>query len=136
MIERDGTLYQFVATHHAAWTNGDFKRWRQGIPWLIAAIARCHHPVDNPRGRMNLNDFTVNLEFMGKPGQPFAEPRVAGAIALTRYLLARYPTILPIRGHLLRHADINAVDREYCPGPTFPLRQIIETVGGDPARLG
>lgn len=136
VIDRDGTIYQFVSTTKAAWTNGDFAGWRRDIPWLTAAVARCHHLTANPNGRMNLNDFTVNLEFIGKPGLAFTEPQVRRAIELTRYLLARYPTIPPIRGHLLRHADINAVDRAYCPGPTFPLARIIEAVGGDPERLG
>ena len=129
VIGRDGTLWQFVATRHAAWTNSDYANWRQDIPWLHAAIARCQ------RGERNLNDYTVNLEFMGKPGMPFTPAQFDRALELTRYLLGRYPRIRPHRGRLLRHADINAVDRPYCPGPTFPLREIILAVGGDPQQL-
>ncbi len=129
VVERDGTIFQFVSTAHAAWTNGDYRRWRTDIPWLVEAIRRCE------AGERNLNDYTVNVEFMGKPGLLFTEPQVDRAIALTQYLLARYPSIRPLRGHLLRHADINSVDRSYCPGATFPLRRIILAVGGDPDRL-
>ena len=136
VVGRGGTLWQFVATRHAAWTNGDFAGWRRDIPWLEAAIARCWHATLNPSGRFNLNDFTCSIEFIGKPGLPFTPAQFARAVELTRYLLARYPGIEPNRGHLLRHADINAVSRAYCPGPTFPLREIIAAVGGDTGVLG
>jgi N-acetyl-anhydromuramyl-L-alanine amidase AmpD len=126
VIDRDGTPYQFVSTREAAWTNGDYSQWNDNIPWLVAAIARCE------AGQANLNDYTVNLEFVGKPDQAFTEEQVSTAIGLTRYLLAEYPTIRPVRGHLLRHADINGESRPYCPGPNFPLGRIIEAVGGDP----
>lgn len=135
VIGRDGALWQFVATRHAAWTNGDAAQWRRDIPWLQDAIARCYHPTRNPQGAFNLNDFTVNLEFMGKPGMAFTPAQVERAVEITRYLLGRYPGIVPNRGHLLRHADINGASRAYCPGPTFPLREIIIAVGGDPERL-
>lgn len=72
---------------------------------------------------------------MGKPGMPFTPAQVERAVEITRYLLGRYPGIRPDRGHLLRHADINGASRAYCPGPTFPLREIITAVGGDPDRL-
>lgn len=129
VVDRDGTIYQFVRTTGAAWTNGDYQGWRSDIPWLVEAIRRCQ------AGQRNLNDYTVTIEFMGKPGLAFTEPQVERAISLTRYLLARYPSIRPLRGHLLRHADINSVDRPYCPGPSFPLHQIIAAAGGDPNRL-
>lgn len=60
VIGRDGTLWQFVATRHAAWTNGDASQWRRDIPWLQEAIARCYHPTRNPQGEFNLNDFSVS----------------------------------------------------------------------------
>lgn len=136
VVGRDGTLWQFVATRHAAWTNGDFAGWRQDIPWLNAAIARCYHATRNPNGRMNLNDFCCSIEFMGKPGMEFTPAQFVRAVEITRYLLGRYPGIRPNRGHLLRHADINSVSRPYCPGPTFPLGEVIEAVGGDAAVMG
>ncbi|MCC6313897.1 MAG: N-acetylmuramoyl-L-alanine amidase [Thermomicrobiales bacterium] len=135
VVDRDGAIGQFVATIHAAWTNGDIANPRPDLPWLVGAVARCHDPALRPTARGNLNDFCVTIESVGKPGQPFPAAQVERVAALTRYLLARYPTILPRRGRLLRHSDINAVSRGYCPGPSFPLRDIILAVGGDPNDL-
>ncbi|MFT4040380.1 MAG: N-acetylmuramoyl-L-alanine amidase, partial [Thermomicrobiales bacterium] len=126
VVGREGELWQFVPTRHAAWTNGDYANWRRDIPWLQEAIARCQ------RGERNLNDFTCNIEFMGKPGLPFTPAQFDRAVEITRYLLDRYPRIQPHRGRMLRHADINGDTRPYCPGPTFPLRELILAVGGDP----
>jgi len=132
VVERDGTIYQFVGTAKAAWTNGDVAEPRRDLRWLAAAVRRCYHAERNPTGTHNMNDFTITIECMGKPGLPFPPAQIARVVELSRYLLARYPAIRPTRGRLLRHSDINAVGRSYCPGPTFPLREVILTLGGDP----
>ena len=127
VIDRDGTIYQFVATARAAWTNGDYgdaagnRFHRTDIPWLVEAIRRCEHEG------MNLNDFTIAIEHVGKPGLDFTEAQIARSIALSRYAVTKYG-IAPGRHTHLRHADINARDRSYCPGATFPLRRIIDEV--------
>lgn len=130
VVDRDGTILQFVATANASWTNGDVAEPRPDLPWLTRTVGRCA-----PRGPYTMNDFCVTIESVGKPGLPFPAAQVERVVALVRYLLARYPAIRPTRGRLLRHADINAVSRSYCPGPTFPLRAVILAVGGDPDDL-
>lgn len=129
VIDRDGTIYQFVSSAKAAWTNGDFKRPRTDIAWLTAAIAQCW-----PNGPRNLNDFTLNIEHVGTPGNPPTEAQYRSSIALSKYWRDRYD-ITPNRAHLLRHGDINSVDRSYCPGPNFDLARVIRELGGDPADM-
>jgi len=36
------------------------------------------------------------------------------------------------RLHLLRHSDWDDVGRWFCPGPAFPLGQLITDLGGHP----
>lgn len=129
VVGRDGRIEQFVSTTKAAWTNGDYNRARTDIPWLAEAIRRVR-----AEGR-NLNDWTINVEYVGEPGEPLTEAQYAAGVDIDRYCLATYPTIVPVRGHLGRHADVNAVDRPYCPGPAFDLERVIRAVGGDPTRM-
>jgi N-acetyl-anhydromuramyl-L-alanine amidase AmpD len=67
---------------------------------------------------------------MGKPGMAFPPAQIGRVIEIARYLLARYPAIRPQRDRMLRHSDIDAVHRSYCPGPTFPLAEVIAACGG------
>lgn len=124
VVDRDGTIAQFVSTLNAAWTNGVIREPREDLPWLRDAVRRCR-----PHGTANLNDFTVAIESIGKPGAPFPDAQIASVIALARYLTARYPAIRPVRDRFLRHSDIDAVSRSYCPGPTFPLGAVIAACG-------
>jgi hypothetical protein len=126
VIERDGTVHQFVSTLNAPWTNGDVRSPRKDIPWLNAAIAS---------GR-NLNSYTVTIEYVATPTTPPTEAQYQAGIKLARY--CGHPEVYgipPHRGWQLRHADINSVSRPYCPGPQFDLARVIRALGGDPARL-
>jgi N-acetyl-anhydromuramyl-L-alanine amidase AmpD len=129
VIARDGTIHQFVSSLKAAWTNGDFNRNRTDILWLKDAIARCR-----PWGQMNLNDFTLNIEHVASRSSGFTEEQIRSSIAISAYWRDRYGLMVN-RGHFLRHADINSVTRDYCPGATFPLGRIITELGGDPRIL-
>ncbi|MFN8592519.1 MAG: N-acetylmuramoyl-L-alanine amidase [Thermomicrobiales bacterium] len=129
VVTEDGVPHQFVRSGNAAWTNGIIQEPRTDIQWLNDAIARCQ------AGLCNLNDYTLNIEVVGKPGRPFAPAQIDKVIEITRYYLAKFPGIRRNRGHMGRHADIDSVDRWYCPGDTFPLAEIIRAVGGDPTQL-
>lgn len=139
VIDRDGTIYQFVSTLNYAWTNGDFytngrdprgtRVARRDIPRLNDAIEQVY-----TRG-WNLNGFSISIEYVGTPDNPPTEKQYLAGIALTKYFLATYPSLSPHRFGQLRHADINPASRPYCPGPKFNLTRIIEAVGGDPKRL-
>ncbi|MGI9254136.1 MAG: N-acetylmuramoyl-L-alanine amidase [Thermomicrobiales bacterium] len=125
VVERDGSIFQFVSTLNAAWTNGAIAEPRTDLPWLREAVRRC-----SPNTGGNLNNYTVTIECMGRPGMAFPAAQIARVTDLARYLLARYPAILPRRDRMLRHSDIDGVNRSYCPGPTFPLAEIIAAAGG------
>lgn len=135
VIDRDGTIYQFVSSLDAAWTNGDYKFNGQIVARRdIPLLRRCIQDVEQTGGQ-NLNDFTINIEHVGTPENPPTEAQYQSSIAISKYYRDRYD-IKPSRGTMWRHADINSAGRFYCPGPKFDLARIIVALGGDPNDLG
>jgi hypothetical protein len=130
VIDRDGTIYQPVSSTKTAWANNDIKNPRRDIPWMNAAIAQSW----SNGGPMSLNDFTLAIEHVGTPVDPPTEAQYRRSIEISAYWRDRY-SIKPNRGRMIRHSDINSVDRSYCPGPNFDLKRIITALGGDPARM-
>lgn len=125
IIDRDGTIYQYVSSDRAAWTNGVYRSWNESVPWLREAVAKCD------AGRANLNDFTLTIEHVGFPATGVSPAQVESSVALSRYWLDRF-AIKPSRGTQIRHSDIDGSGRGYCPGALFPLGEIIRRCGGDP----
>ena len=143
VIDRDedangfATAHQLVSSVNAAWTNGDYatqmpdgswrlNQWRTDIPWLVDAIGQCM------AGTHNLNDFTIGIEYLGTPGDPPTPAQYKTGAALDRYFTdPRVYGIKRTRGRLIRHADIDHIDRAYCPGPQFDVAGIITAIGGD-----
>jgi len=131
VIDTDGTVYQFVSSTDGAWTNGDFELngqlgYRTDIPALVNSI----------NAGPNLNDYTITIEHVGKPNMAFPQVQIDASIRLARYFA--HPAVYGLntdRSHQWRHSDVNALTREYCPSPTFPLDRIITSLGGDPAKL-
>jgi N-acetyl-anhydromuramyl-L-alanine amidase AmpD len=141
VIDRDGTAYQLVGSAMAAFTNGAVLNPRRDIPWLAE---RADAFIS---GRENANWYTITIEHIGKPNLPFTPEQIATSVAISRYYLHVYPTIARSRGGMMRHSDFASAergpaadpdgrtDRSYCPGPLFPLREIILACDGDPDRL-
>jgi N-acetyl-anhydromuramyl-L-alanine amidase AmpD len=139
VIKRDGSIMQFVSSLNYAWTNGDYytnrcdpagsRVARRDIPALNDAISQSLN-----KG-WNLNGFCVSIEYIGTPSNPPTDAQYASGVAIGKYLLSTYPTMSPHRFGQLRHADINPVSRQYCPGPDFDLARIITALGGDPAKM-
>lgn len=130
VIAQDGEVHQLVSSLKAAWSNNDIKNPRQDIPWLSDAI-RQNGLYGGPT---SLNDFTLSIEHVGLPNEPPTEAQYRSCIALSAYWRDRYG-IKPGRGRMMRHSDINSVDRSQCPGRQFDLARVITALGGNPARL-
>lgn len=127
VIDREGSIHLLVDSDKGAWSNDDIKNPRRDIAWLNGAIAK-HWSSGGP---MSLNDFTLSIEYIGAAQSAPSEAQYRAMIELATYWRDRY-YIKPNRGHLLRHSDINSVDRMYCPGPTFDLARVVEALGGSP----
>lgn len=94
LIERDGTVTQFVSCLDRAW----------------------HAGVSCFEGRDNCNDFSLGIELEGTDHLPFTDAQYAALTALTRALQRAYPAITNER--ICGHSDI-APERKTDPGPAF-----------------
>lgn len=131
VVDRDGTIYQFVDPDDAAWTHGDTNNPRTDLPWLTEQMAS---------GNTDMNMSAIGIEIVNagnasNPGsqnpadfEPYTPQQIAALEQLTNYLVQRYG-IPPTRDHLLGHSDINQADKQD-PGPLFPWQQILAAAGG------
>ncbi|PTQ67711.1 1,6-anhydro-N-acetylmuramyl-L-alanine amidase AmpD [Pseudomonas sp. GV071] len=94
LIERDGTLIQFVSCLERAW----------------------HAGVSLFEGRDNCNDFSLGIELEGTDDQPFSDAQYAVLAQLSGELCRAYPGITPQR--ICGHSDI-APGRKTDPGEHF-----------------
>ncbi len=94
LIERDGTVTQFVSFADRAW----------------------HAGVSNFAGRENCNDFSIGIELEGCDTEAYTDAQYAALAAVTGELMHAYPAIT--RDRITGHADI-APGRKTDPGPAF-----------------
>lgn len=130
LITLNGDVHLLVEAERSAWSNNDIKNPRRDIPWLNDALAKTWLHG----GPMSLNDFTLAIELVGTRDADPSDAQYRATIALSAYWRDRFGFV-PCRGRMLRHSDINSVDRLYCPGPRFDLARVIEALGGSPDDL-
>lgn len=94
LIERDGSVTQFVSCNERAW----------------------HAGVSSFEGREGCNDFSLGIELEGTDDLPFSDAQYAALVDLTRQLLQAYPALSVAR--ICGHSDI-APGRKTDPGPYF-----------------
>lgn len=94
LIERDGTVSQFVSCLERAW----------------------HAGVSSFAGRDNCNDFSLGIELEGTDDLPFTDAQYQVLIALSQQLLTCFPALTSER--ICGHSDI-APGRKTDPGPAF-----------------
>lgn len=94
LIERSGTVIQFVSCLDRAWHAG------------VSCFA----------GRDNCNDFSLGIELEGTDDQPYSDLQYAALSQLVGELQMHYP--LPGRERICGHRDI-APGRKTDPGPAF-----------------
>ena len=98
LIERDGSLTQFVSCRERAW----------------------HAGVSSFAGRENCNDFSLGIELEGTDDLPYTSAQYATLQELTNQLLSAYPLLT--RQRICGHSDI-APQRKTDPGPAFDWQQ-------------
>lgn len=106
LIERDGTVTQFVSCNARAW----------------------HAGVSSFAGRENCNDFSVGIELEGTDELPFSDAQYQALIGLTRQLLDAYPQLSVER--ICGHSDI-APGRKTDPGPCFDWARLSAALQGE-----
>lgn len=96
LIERDGTLTQFVSCEARAW----------------------HAGVSSFRGRVRCNDFSIGVELEGTDFIPFADAQYQTLALLVPALVRRYPL-----SAARAHSEISA-GRKTDPGPCFDWSRV------------
>ncbi len=110
LIDKDGTRYELVPPDQDAWANGQVDHPDTTNP----AIARWL------REGVNFNQRTISIETVretsanNQPGG-FTTAQRDSLIALTAWLCERFG-VTPDRTHILRHAQVDSINRPYCPG--------------------
>jgi len=94
LIQRDGSVIQFVSCLDRAW----------------------HAGLSLFEGRDNCNDFSIGIELEGTDDQPFTAIQYAVLAQLSAQVCAAYPAISPER--ICGHSDI-APGRKTDPGACF-----------------
>jgi AmpD protein len=94
LIERDGTLLQFVPFHQRAW----------------------HAGVSEFAGRSGCNDFSIGVELEGTDDTPYTPVQYQRLAEVVAALQIAYPAIT--RSRIVGHCDV-APGRKTDPGPHF-----------------
>lgn len=100
LIERDGTLTQFVSCLDRAWHAGQ------------SQFAGCD----------NCNDFSIGVELEGADTIPYTDMQYATLVRLSRDLMVRFPAITPQR--ITGHEQV-APGRKTDPGPAFDWKRYL-----------
>lgn len=104
LIDRHGTLSQYVSCHDRAWHAGQ------------SVFA----------GRDNCNDFSIGIELEGTDDLPYTDAQYTTLKALKQELVRHYPMITPER--MCGHSDI-APGRKTDPGRFFDWKRFHEPCG-------
>ena len=94
LIERDGSITQFVPFNLKAW----------------------HAGVSNFQGRVNCNEFSIGIELEGTDDNEYEQEQYHALIEITKELMLLYPQIKQDR--IVGHSDI-APQRKTDPGKAF-----------------
>lgn len=118
VVAKDGRIAQLASIQDTAWGNG-----------LSYSGGRWY----NPRGRLvrpawpgllpgvNPNGYTISIEHEGTFEEPWTEAMYAANNRLLQWI-AQQTDLRYVAGRtLIRHADLDNIDRPNCPGPTVDL---------------
>jgi len=105
LVNKDGTVWQFVREEDTAWANGAVNSPDRTIGWLDDCLRRDQNP----------NRLTVSIETERRWWEPLTAAQYAALVALARAILARHGLVAG-RETLIPHAAIDSVDRANCPG--------------------
>ena len=105
LIERDGSIFQFVSCLDRAW----------------------HAGASRFGGRPDCNDYSIGVELEGTDTEPYTAAQYAALTSLTKALQLAYPAITPYRitGH-----EFIAPGRKTDPGPAFDWREYLRALTG------
>lgn len=108
LITKQGIIHELVPPTESAWANGAVNRPNRNNAFVDAVV----------REGVNFNTRTISIEHEAKAGEAPTRAQELASIYLTAWLCQQF-NITPDATHIIRHADIDSVNRPYCPG--WPL---------------
>lgn len=110
VIGKDGTIYELVPPDQDAWANGVVKSPDLSNPVIAGWLAE----------NVNFNQRTISVEherLTSANEQPggFTEAQHQATVRLAAWLCQEFG-IPPDRQHIIRHGQIDSVNRAHCPG--------------------
>jgi len=106
LIQRDGTITQYVSFDCRAW----------------------HAGLSSFAGRDCCNDFSIGIELEGCDDQPYDDNQYSALVSVLRILMNQFPAIT--RERICGHCMI-APDRKTDPGPAFDWVRLHEMLAID-----
>jgi hypothetical protein len=110
LIDRAGTIYELVPPTESAWANGAVNKPDMGNPVIAGWI---NAPV-NPNARSISVEHERTQSANNKPGG-FTEAQHRATVNLGAWLCQEFG-IPATRTNIIRHAQLDSVNRQYCPG--------------------
>lgn len=128
-IAKDGRIAQSVALSDSSYANG-LSQNKQG-KWLNVRGNVVKPTWPDLRPKSNPNRYTISIEHEGTTGEPLTPAMVASQTRLLRWLAAECGLVYVAGKTLIRHADLDTVDRKFCPGSAFDLEEIARMANMD-----
>jgi len=110
LIDRAGTIYELVPPTESAWANGAVNKPDMGNPVIAGWI---NAPV-NPNTRSVSIEHVRDQSANNKPGG-FTEAQHRATVNLGAWLCQEFG-IPATRTNVIRHAQLDSVNRQFCPG--------------------
>jgi N-acetyl-anhydromuramyl-L-alanine amidase AmpD len=126
VIDKDGSIYQYVADTDTAWANGlkyaGGKWYTPGEGWRAVSPSAL---IVRDLAGVNPNAYTLSIELCLKVGEPPRAAMIQACSELVAELCTRWK--IPADAyHIIRHSAINPVDRAGCPGPLVDVARITQ----------
>jgi hypothetical protein len=115
MAQHDGSILNIIPEQHAPWTNGDDNQPSANGQRLVSLPG-------------NSNLYTLSIEAEGVDGSDTTAAQLDSVVWQVETWMADYG--IP-KANILRHADINSVDRPNCPGAYYA--KVMARIGETPA---
>jgi hypothetical protein len=110
LIARTGTIYELVPPTESAWANGAVNKPDMGNPVIAGWI----NAPANPNTRSVSVEHERTRSANNQPGG-FTEAQHRATVRLAAWLCQEF-AIPADRTHVIRHAQLDSVNRQYCPG--------------------
>lgn len=137
IISEGGTIAQLVDIADTAWGNGlawcdtpeeaaRLNATWQGAGWYCPHQHKVSPTWPGLTPGINPNLQTISIEHAGKSGVTRPRAQLAATVRLLAWLAQQCPSLNPyVPGQtLIRHADLDPIDKSFCPGPAFDLAAI------------